>query len=95
MASIRKSPGKVMREIALGTMRPWIVGAAGFLTAAALMAVYWQAEAADRTQVARGKYLVTQGVCTDCHPGYVFGKPDPARLPGGSGPARGQVSGRG
>jgi mono/diheme cytochrome c family protein len=46
---------------------------------------YWRAEAADREQVNRGKYLVTLGLCTDCHtPGYFFGKPDMARFLAGS-----------
>jgi mono/diheme cytochrome c family protein len=45
----------------------------------------WRAEAAGREQVQRGKYLVTLGLCTDCHtPGYFFGKPDLARFLGGS-----------
>ena len=40
-------------------------------------------QAAGREQVLRGKYLVTLGLCTDCHtPGYFFGKPDQARLSG-------------
>lgn len=35
--------------------------------------------------VARGKYLVTIGGCTDCHtPGHFFGHPDMARYLGGS-----------
>ena len=35
--------------------------------------------------VARGKYLVTFGSCTDCHtPGSFFGKPDMTRFQGGS-----------
>jgi mono/diheme cytochrome c family protein len=46
---------------------------------------YWRAEAADREQVNRGKYLVTLGLCTDCHTlGYFFGKPDMARFLAGS-----------
>jgi mono/diheme cytochrome c family protein len=46
---------------------------------------YWRAEAADREQINRGKYLVTLGLCTDCHtPGYFFGKPDMTRYLGGS-----------
>jgi mono/diheme cytochrome c family protein len=46
---------------------------------------YWQAEAADREQINRGKYLVTLGLCNDCHtPGYFFGKPDMTRYLGGS-----------
>jgi mono/diheme cytochrome c family protein len=36
-------------------------------------------------ELARGKYLVTFGSCTDCHtPGHFFGKPDMSRLLGGS-----------
>ncbi len=35
--------------------------------------------------VARGKYLVTFGSCTDCHtPGSFFGKPDMSKFLGGS-----------
>jgi mono/diheme cytochrome c family protein len=35
--------------------------------------------------VARGKYLVTLGGCTDCHtPGHLLGKPDMTRFLGGS-----------
>ena len=37
------------------------------------------------TAIARGKYLVTFGSCTDCHtPGSFFGKPDMTRFLGGS-----------
>ena len=40
---------------------------------------------AARSAVARGKYLVTFGSCTDCHtPGSFFGKPDLTRFLGGS-----------
>jgi mono/diheme cytochrome c family protein len=40
---------------------------------------------ADAAQIARGKYLVRLGGCTDCHtPGHFFGKPDSARFLGGS-----------
>jgi len=46
---------------------------------------FWRAEAAGRDQVLRGKYLVTLGLCNDCHtPGYFFGKPDVNRFLGGS-----------
>lgn len=42
------------------------------------------AKAAD-SRVARGKYLVNQGLCNDCHTaGYFFGKPDPDRYLAGS-----------
>jgi len=40
---------------------------------------------ADASKIARGKYLVQLGGCSDCHtPGYFFGKPDNARYLGGS-----------
>jgi len=40
---------------------------------------------AESAQVARGKYLVQLGGCTDCHtPGHLLGKPDMARFLGGS-----------
>lgn len=43
------------------------------------------AHAADTHQIARGKYLVTNGNCTDCHtPGHFFGKPDMSKFLGGS-----------
>jgi mono/diheme cytochrome c family protein len=67
-------------------------GVGGAVLASATLAVFvlavagnWRAEAADREQVLRGKYLVTLGLCTDCHtPGYFFGKPDMGRYLGGS-----------
>jgi mono/diheme cytochrome c family protein len=38
-----------------------------------------------QSAVARGKYLVTFGSCTDCHtPGSFFGKPDMTKFLGGS-----------
>jgi mono/diheme cytochrome c family protein len=53
--------------------------------AAALLVVAGGQANADDKQVARGKYLVTLGSCTDCHtPGNFFGKPDMARYLGGS-----------
>jgi mono/diheme cytochrome c family protein len=61
-----------------------LAGAAGAALILAL-AGHWRAEAADREQVLRGKYLVTLGLCNDCHtPGYFFGKPDMDRFLGGS-----------
>jgi mono/diheme cytochrome c family protein len=43
------------------------------------------AQAQDQAEIARGKYLVVLGGCTDCHtPGFFFGRPDPARYLGGS-----------
>jgi mono/diheme cytochrome c family protein len=44
-----------------------------------------RAHGADKAQIARGKYLVTIGSCTDCHtPGSFFGKPDMSKFLGGS-----------
>ncbi len=52
--------------------------------AAALLAVAHTAAASD-AQIARGKYLVNMGGCTDCHtPGNFLGHPDMARYLGGS-----------
>lgn len=60
----------------------WIGVACGLLLAATGVTA---AQAADNAQVARGKYLVTIGSCTDCHtPGSFFGKPDMKRFLGGS-----------
>ncbi len=43
------------------------------------------ANAASTHEIARGKYLVTIGSCTDCHtPGHFFGKPDMSKFLGGS-----------
>jgi mono/diheme cytochrome c family protein len=43
-----------------------------------------QAMAGEAPQVARGRYLVQFGGCNDCHtPGYLGGRPDPARFLGG------------
>jgi mono/diheme cytochrome c family protein len=40
---------------------------------------------AESAQVARGKYLVQLGGCTDCHtPGHLLGKPDMSRFLAGS-----------
>lgn len=61
-------------------MRCWAMAAC---MAAALAAPAWGAAA--NPQVARGKYLVTVGGCSDCHtPGTFFGHPDMTRYLGGS-----------
>jgi Cytochrome c len=57
--------------------------------AAACMAMPAQAaeksHGADKAQIARGKYLVTLGSCTDCHtPGHFLGHEDTSRFLGGS-----------
>ena len=73
MASIRDRAARMMREIALWKVHPWLIGGAGLLTAAALMTFYWQAEAADRAQFARSEYRLTQVPCGDCTaPRYVL-----------------------
>jgi len=45
---------------------------------------YWRAEAADREQINRGKYLVTLGLCNDCHTPWKMGaagpEPDMTRM---------------
>src|ERR1044072_5974251 len=85
MASILQSAARIGREFARLNVHPLVVAATGFLTAGLLLTFYWQAEAADRAGVVRGKYLVNLGLCTDCHtPGYFFGKPDDSRFLGGS-----------
>jgi mono/diheme cytochrome c family protein len=57
-----------------------------FLAGFAVSAPDYAASAAETpSQVARGKYLVTLGGCTDCHtPGYFMGKPDENRFLAGS-----------
>lgn len=57
--------------------------AATFGAAALAVPLFWGR--ANVPDVARGKYLVTVGLCTDCHtPGYFFGKADVNRFLGGS-----------
>src|ERR1700677_2289781 len=54
------------------------------LVAAATLATS-SAALADGSEIARGKYLVTIGGCSDCHtPGSFLGKPDLSRILGGS-----------
>jgi mono/diheme cytochrome c family protein len=73
------------RQSARFDLRPILVSLAGFGVASILVGFLWQAQAADRAQIERGKYLVTLGGCVDCHtPGYFFGKPDMTRMLGGS-----------
>jgi mono/diheme cytochrome c family protein len=61
-------------------------GAAATLAAATLAAAVAPAPAgAADAQIARGKYLVTLGGCSDCHtPGSFLGKPDMKQFLGGS-----------
>ena len=65
--------------------RRMIVPASALFLAAASLAMPLRAYAADSHEIARGKYLVTVGSCTDCHtPGSFFGKPDMSKFLGGS-----------
>ena len=65
--------------------RRMIVLASALFLAAASLAMPLRAYAADSHEIARGKYLVTIGSCTDCHtPGSFFGKPDMSKYLGGS-----------
>ena len=62
-----------------------IVLASALLLAGVCLAMPLRANAADKHEIARGKYLVTIGSCTDCHtPGHFFGKPDMSKYLGGS-----------
>jgi mono/diheme cytochrome c family protein len=68
-------------------MRGFALWMTGIAMAAAAVAGYGVSLGlgAENEQVARGKYLVELGGCTDCHtPGHFFGKPDMARYLGGS-----------
>jgi mono/diheme cytochrome c family protein len=58
----------------------------GLGTLAVIALLAWApSRVAAQDQIARGKYLVTVGLCTDCHtPSYFFGKPDDKRFLGGS-----------
>lgn len=55
------------------------------LAGASLGLTQQAADAADKGQIARGKYLVTIASCTDCHtPGHFFGKEQPGMFLAGS-----------
>src|SRR5262245_30513828 len=65
--------------------RAALLGVVAIMTTITLMLALLPSRAADRQQIARGKYLVEFGGCMDCHtPGYFFGRPDAARYLGGS-----------
>jgi mono/diheme cytochrome c family protein len=69
----------------LADLRRMIVLSPAVFLAAASLAMPLRAHAADSHEIARGKYLVTVGSCTDCHtPGSFFGKPDMSKYLGGS-----------
>ena len=64
------------------TFRWMLASVAG---AALLATAVTSADAANQKQIARGKYLVTLGGCSDCHtPGNFLGHPDMSRFLGGS-----------
>jgi mono/diheme cytochrome c family protein len=55
------------------------------LVLAALALPLRAANAADAKQIARGKYLVSNGSCTDCHtPGHFLGREEPGKFLAGS-----------
>ena len=59
--------------------------AVALMVAVAMLTMSARDGFAQDTQIRRGQYLVTLGGCNDCHtPGYFFGKPDMARMLGGS-----------
>jgi mono/diheme cytochrome c family protein len=72
--------------MALGRLLTAAATFAGLGTLAVVAVTAWApSRVAAQDQIARGKYLVTLGLCTDCHtPGYFFGKPDDKRFLGGS-----------
>ena len=58
---------------------------AALLGGAGLVLSLAAADAADRQQVAHGKYMVSLMGCTDCHtPGHFFGKEDSSKYLAGS-----------
>jgi len=64
---------------------PSIAALALILVAAGIVTPLGAANAADAKEIARGKYLVGAGSCTDCHtPGHFLGKPDMTKSLGGS-----------
>ncbi len=68
-----------MRTLSLPFVASFML--AGVCVAAPLGA----AHAADAKEIARGKYIVGAGSCTDCHtPGHFLGKPDMTKFLGGS-----------
>lgn len=68
--------------------RIMLLSSAVVLTAACLALPAQAAEkshGADKAQIARGKYLVNLGSCTDCHtPGHFLGHEDTSKFLGGS-----------
>jgi mono/diheme cytochrome c family protein len=66
-------------------MRTLPLGLALMLAGACVALPLRAANAADAKQIARGKYLVSIGSCTDCHtPGHFLGKEDPTKFLAGS-----------
>jgi len=88
IASSCRSEARFSRHAAVGR---WIGFISCALAAAALALPPLKARAAEKPpavnkqMVARGKYLVGIGSCTDCHtPGHFLGKEDASRFLGGS-----------
>ena len=73
------------QEDALDRFGKFVAGITTLIAAAALVAAPLLAAGAQDSKIARGQYMVTAALCTDCHtPGFFFGKPDMARYLGGS-----------
>lgn len=67
------------------TIAALLLSAAVSIPAAIPSAMPASADGTAKDAVARGKYLVTVISCGDCHtPGHLLGKPDMARMLGGS-----------
>lgn len=81
VAHLRAARRKADRLMLQAALR---IGVA-LMTAMSTLLFSADAGRAKDAQIKRGEYLVTLGGCNDCHtPGYFFGKPDKARLLGGS-----------
>jgi len=76
--------GEIRASVAL-RRRILALGSSVIALAGAWLAMPVGAHAANKHEIARGKYLVTVASCTDCHtPGHFFGKEDPTKYFGGS-----------
>ena len=69
----------------ISVRRRIVLVSSAVMLAGSCLAMPLRANAADKHEIARGKYLVTVASCTDCHtPGHFFGKRDMTKFLGGS-----------
>ncbi len=69
----------------ISVRRRIVLVSSAVMLAGSCLAMPLRANAADKHEIARGKYLVTVASCTDCHtPGHFFGKEDATKYLGGS-----------